>query len=301
MPVFISYSHQDKEFAEKLAVHLVRRKSAVWIDAWELKVGDSILDKIQTAIKTASALLVVLSKSSVASEWCRRELSAGLMTELDERRVFVLPLLIEDCDIPIFLREKKYADFRHNYDEGLRETLTAIAGVTSDTQGRLVRPEYHTDWGASWGLLPDGRFGFQFTFVDHSERLQYCAITEINIVCNEALTRHVVAREAEGEGWLIRLVVVLGLKRAAQREGIAEFVLKDSHPQIKTLGFVDERAGFVFEAQISCRRLGVDTDLVTSVYIGQHIADLVDDLSKDAPVPVQKKILEAIANGTWPE
>ena len=84
MPLFISYPHEDKEFAEKLAVHLVRQKAHVWIDQWELKVGDSILEKIQSAIKTASALLVLLSKASVASEWCRRELSAGLMRELEE-------------------------------------------------------------------------------------------------------------------------------------------------------------------------------------------------------------------------
>ncbi len=84
MPILISYAHEDKEFAEKLAVHLVRQKAHVWIDQWELKVGDSILEKIQSAIKTASALLIVLSKASVASEWCRRELSAGLMRELEE-------------------------------------------------------------------------------------------------------------------------------------------------------------------------------------------------------------------------
>ena len=66
---------------------------------------------MQQAIQDSSALLVVLSKASVASEWCRKELNAGLMRELDEKRVVVLPLLVDDCEIPLFLREKMYADF----------------------------------------------------------------------------------------------------------------------------------------------------------------------------------------------
>ena len=105
MPVFISYSHVDKAFVDKLAKQLVANNAHVWLDRWELNVGDSILNRVQEAIQGASALLIVLSKASVASEWCRREMNAGLMRELDEKRVLVLPVLIEDCDMPVFFRE----------------------------------------------------------------------------------------------------------------------------------------------------------------------------------------------------
>ena len=102
MPVFISHSHQDKDFVDKLAAQLVLHKTYVWLDRWEIKVGDSLLGKVQEGIKSASALLIVLSKASVASEWCKKELNAGLMRELDEKRVVILPLLLEGCDIPVF-------------------------------------------------------------------------------------------------------------------------------------------------------------------------------------------------------
>jgi hypothetical protein len=104
MPVFISHSHQDKDFVDKLAAQLVLHKTYVWLDRWEIKVGDSLLGKVQEGIKSASALLIVLSKASVASEWCKKELNAGLMRELDEKRVVILPLLLEGCDIPVFQR-----------------------------------------------------------------------------------------------------------------------------------------------------------------------------------------------------
>jgi hypothetical protein len=40
--VFISHSSQDKSFAEKIALDLKRRGIGIWIDKWEIKVGDSL-------------------------------------------------------------------------------------------------------------------------------------------------------------------------------------------------------------------------------------------------------------------
>jgi hypothetical protein len=44
MAVFISYSHADKTFVAKLAANLVKHNAHVWVDRWELNVGDSILN-----------------------------------------------------------------------------------------------------------------------------------------------------------------------------------------------------------------------------------------------------------------
>jgi len=98
-------------------------------------VGDSILNRVQEAIQSSSALLIILSKASVASEWCKKELNAGLMRELDEKKVIVLPVLVEDCEIPVFLREKLYADFRKDFKSGLQALVDAVAKVTKIDQG----------------------------------------------------------------------------------------------------------------------------------------------------------------------
>ncbi|MFM9966772.1 MAG: toll/interleukin-1 receptor domain-containing protein, partial [Planctomycetaceae bacterium] len=34
MPLFISYSHADRDFVDQLAVQLVARKVNVWLDRW---------------------------------------------------------------------------------------------------------------------------------------------------------------------------------------------------------------------------------------------------------------------------
>jgi hypothetical protein len=60
------------------------------------------------------------------------------MRELDERRVLVMPLLLENCEIPMFLREKMYADFRTNFDVGLSKLVDALLRITNAEQGRIT-------------------------------------------------------------------------------------------------------------------------------------------------------------------
>jgi hypothetical protein len=160
MPVFISYSHADKAFVDKLAANLVKHNAHVWLDRWELNVGDSILNHVQQAIQDSDALLIVLSKTSIASEWCKKELNAGLMRELGEKRVLVLPVLVEDCEISIFLREKMYADFRGKFADGLKPLVEALARVTNPDQGRIRADEWNIDWAETWRYDDEGLFHF---------------------------------------------------------------------------------------------------------------------------------------------
>lgn len=107
MSIFISYSSNDKEIVHKIAQQLIINKIHIWIDEYELNIGDSLLDKIQSAINEASALIVVLSQSSIKSAWCQKELNSGLMRELQaNNKLFVLPLLIEECEVPLFFKKK---------------------------------------------------------------------------------------------------------------------------------------------------------------------------------------------------
>jgi hypothetical protein len=186
MAIFVSYSRPNSGFVDWLAKELVMRKHNVWIDRWELNVGDSLIAKIQGALTESDAILIVLSKQSVASEWCKKELNAGLMRELEEKKVLVLPCIIDDCDVPLFLREKVYADFRKNPNEALTQAHDALLRITNLQQGRIESPDFHTDWSYDWSQgRNSGLWYFEWTFVDHGEALQYSVLTQCRIACNE--------------------------------------------------------------------------------------------------------------------
>lgn len=125
--VFISYNHVDRNFVKKLADNLQDFGLSVWWDEWEIKVGDSIFQKVNDGITTSANLIVVLSPASINSSWVQREVGSAVMKQLSsEKGITVLPVLLEDCDIPVLLRDIRWADFRKNYKSGLTEVLKAL-------------------------------------------------------------------------------------------------------------------------------------------------------------------------------
>jgi hypothetical protein len=124
--LFISYSSKDAEFVTKLAKDLQSRGVSVWWDKWMMKVGDSLHKKIQEGITNSALLCVVLSPYSVSSPWVEKEMNSALMKELEQREVFVLPILYKECQIPLFLKDKLYADFRSSYEIGLSALLERL-------------------------------------------------------------------------------------------------------------------------------------------------------------------------------
>lgn len=54
----------------------------VWIDDAEIRVGDSLLAKIEQGINGADYLAVVLSPNSIQSSWVQRELRVAVTQEI---------------------------------------------------------------------------------------------------------------------------------------------------------------------------------------------------------------------------
>jgi hypothetical protein len=123
--VFISYSSADIAFVEMLAAKLRTAGVAVWYDRWEIRVGDSIIQKINDGIQSSDFLIAILSKNSVTSKWVKEELAVASMLTLS-KGAFVLPVLLEKCDIPPFLAHRRYANFADDPQQALQELLRAI-------------------------------------------------------------------------------------------------------------------------------------------------------------------------------
>ncbi|MGP1665362.1 MAG: toll/interleukin-1 receptor domain-containing protein [Rhodanobacter sp.] len=126
--VFLSHSAKDKAFTRNLAVRLTEVGVLVWMDEAEINIGDSLLAKISTAIETADFIAVVISHNSVQSSWVQSELKMAMSRELADKKVRVLPIVIEPCELPTFLRDKLYADFSKpdDFDAPFARLLRAL-------------------------------------------------------------------------------------------------------------------------------------------------------------------------------
>ena len=286
MPVFISYSHQDKDFVDQLAIQLVRKNVHVWVDRWELSVGDSLIDKVQQAVEGASALLVVLSPESVQSEWCKRELSAGLLRELEERRVVVMPVLLRDCEIPIFARGKFYADFRTNFDDGLKAVIDGIAKVTNASLSRLQEDTYYVDWSINSGFDDDGNVAVKATFIQVPKAEPYTCLTEVVIIGDDEASQEFNKITEADNVETARLRVWEQFSDSIKEIGELRALLEDAEEKRfkvpLTLG-----AG-VMVGFISSRRLGEDTGKDILLNVMGIVNDSRDQMRNVLSKPAQQ-------------
>jgi len=129
---FIAYSSKDKKFARSLAKDLEDDNVRVWIDEAELLVGDSLIEKISTAIYEMDYLVVILSPNSVSSNWVQKELSMAMSHQIEIGRVKVLPIIADECSIPLFLKDTLYlkmhtdADYSDNYPKLMKRLYASL-------------------------------------------------------------------------------------------------------------------------------------------------------------------------------
>ena len=116
-----------------LAADLRDAGHTVWIDETEILVGDSLIEKIRDAIDNVDFIAAIVSLTSIDSQWVKKELDLASNREIDEKRVVVLPILLDDVELPGFLKGKYYADFikEENYQDGLNALLKRLGPHTA--------------------------------------------------------------------------------------------------------------------------------------------------------------------------
>lgn len=124
--LFISYSHKDAEFVNKICSELKILGKKVWIDEKIINVGDSVVSAIRKGIDNSKYFAIVVSENSINSRWVERETDIATNIELEEERTIVLPILLEGTNLPGFLKGKLYADFRDSHSEGLSKLVNAL-------------------------------------------------------------------------------------------------------------------------------------------------------------------------------
>ncbi|MCK6580029.1 MAG: HEAT repeat domain-containing protein [Anaerolineae bacterium] len=107
----MSYRSSEIDFALQLAADLKNAGIAVWMDRYDLRLGENWVLGLQAAVDRATGMICVMSQDYVASGYTRRE-----MTRAMTRGINLLPLLIQDVptsDWPFEVQGIHYQDFRN--------------------------------------------------------------------------------------------------------------------------------------------------------------------------------------------
>ena len=130
--VFISHSSKDKPFVRQLAADLTANGVQVWLDEQRIRVGESIPEKIAQGLAESDFFVIVISANSASSDWVKREMNTALVTEIERRKVTILPVRIDATPVPEAIKDKKYTDFAVSYNAGLNELLEAVRADEHD-------------------------------------------------------------------------------------------------------------------------------------------------------------------------
>lgn len=94
-PLFISYSHADSTFVDKVGNKFTEKGVRYWRDIHEMKAG-KIEKQIDQAISQNRAVLLVLSEHSLSSDWVEHEVRTARQLEKDMGRDVLCPVTLDD-------------------------------------------------------------------------------------------------------------------------------------------------------------------------------------------------------------
>ena len=124
--VFVSHRLADERPAELLAEDLREAGHDVWLDTWEIDLGDSIIGKMDEGLTGSAYVVLCYSSSGSTSPWMSREWMSALARQLNGHGVKLLPVRLTGGEPPAILADLKYADLTTDRAAGIRALLAAI-------------------------------------------------------------------------------------------------------------------------------------------------------------------------------
>ena len=98
--VFISYSHIDTEYLERLKIHLKPFEKKGLIDIWsdtKIKAGEKWKEQIEKALEKSVAAILLISADFLASDFIIDNELPPLLKSAEEKGKLILPVVLKPC------------------------------------------------------------------------------------------------------------------------------------------------------------------------------------------------------------
>ncbi|MEL7426834.1 MAG: TIR domain-containing protein [Bacteroidota bacterium] len=139
--IFISYARKDREWVEKLQIHLVSLQRQGLVDSWDdsrIKPGDQWDEGIMEVLEQADIYIFMISANFLASDFInQREVPAALAREEQYDHISVIPVIVRPCN----WTSEQYSRFQalpanatpistyNDEDQALLEVVEGIASI----------------------------------------------------------------------------------------------------------------------------------------------------------------------------
>jgi TIR domain len=118
--IFISYTSQDRPWADWVGRELEALGHVAHIDAWEISAGGNIMEWMEKRHHEADHVLCIFSETYLKKPYSSLERQGGLWAAVTARPNFVLPVFIEPCEAPTLFAPFKRCDLHGLGEEEAR-------------------------------------------------------------------------------------------------------------------------------------------------------------------------------------
>jgi len=133
--VFISYRQRDAEVAQRLAAALKNFDVEAYNPAHELRSGEDWRKSIQSAIRSADAVVVVaLAPQNLSSSWTSYE--TGIAEALGKRVMLLLPNRNSVTELPGDFASTQIVEFDPQSPEGAAHDIASWLHVAKPDKSR---------------------------------------------------------------------------------------------------------------------------------------------------------------------
>ena len=140
---FLCYAKENQTVVREFSQRL---KSEGWIDPWfdeeDILPGQIWQDSVVDAVRQSHAVIIFLSKIAVASEgFFQRELKLALDTasEKPDGTIFIIPICIDDCDVPDMLLRYQYVNYFGDDQQKARVYSSLIASLRNRAENLRIK------------------------------------------------------------------------------------------------------------------------------------------------------------------
>ncbi len=156
LKLFFVYSHRDEQLRNEVEIHLALLKRQGVISSWHdrrISAGDDVDKSIDTELENASIILLLVSASFLASDYCYETEMQRALKKHDEGTAVVIPVILQPCDwqsspfgrLRATPTDGKPVSMYSNVDEGLSivaKDIRATAERLRSSAGQQTNPEH---------------------------------------------------------------------------------------------------------------------------------------------------------------
>lgn len=143
--VALSFAGEDKEVAEELAALLTKREIKVFHDEYKAGApwGKDLVDHLVNIYsRKARYCVMLISEHYPLRRWTNAERTAAQERALRDANEYILPIRLDDTDVPGAAEAGGYRDLREHSLESIAELLE---GKLAQTKGQSGPPSQSHD------------------------------------------------------------------------------------------------------------------------------------------------------------